>query len=120
MPDITKYAVAKNPSEWGDAPTYDQYADAKAEAQAQCACVIELTYSFDDSELVDDFREDETEEEDDRLDAVASRLSRDECVRLLEAACIQCYLDEDTVTLREAVAENLKDGTISESDIEEG
>lgn len=58
------------------------------------------------------------EEEEGRLDAIASRLSRDECVRLLEGASIQCYLDEDTATLREAVAANLKDGTIGESDIE--
>jgi len=45
-----------------------------------------------------------------------SRLSREECVQLLEGAGIQCYDHEPIEVLREAVEVNVKDGTIKEAD----
>ena len=47
-----------------------------------------------------------------------SRLPRDGCVRLLEAAGIQCYDSESIEVLREAVAANVEDGTITPQDLE--
>lgn len=57
MATITRYVVTDNPDEWGDAPTYDKYREARDEASRRNACVIELEYEYSDSSLVDDFRE---------------------------------------------------------------
>lgn len=56
--EITRYVVCEDPDEWGDGPTYEQakYEDAKREASSIGGCVVEITYEFSDSELVDDFR----------------------------------------------------------------
>ena len=48
-----------------------------------------------------------------------NQLTRDECVRLLESICIQCYDHETTEELREAVRVNLEDGTLPHSALEE-
>jgi hypothetical protein len=47
------------------------------------------------------------------------QLTREECVRLLESASIQCYEHETTETLREAVRVNLEDQTIPASALED-
>lgn len=47
------------------------------------------------------------------------RLSREEIVQLLEGASIQSYDSESTVELREALIENIIDGTIDEEAVEE-
>jgi hypothetical protein len=59
--DIERYAVAADPDEWGDAPLYDNYQEAKDDARRQGACVITLTYEYSDSEVTDDFRDREPE-----------------------------------------------------------
>lgn len=48
-----------------------------------------------------------------------NQLTREECVRLPESVCIQCYDHETVKQLREAVRVNLEDGTIPESALEE-
>lgn len=49
---------------------------------------------------------------------VVSRLSREECIRLLEPVGIQVYEEDSTEDLREAVLANLLDGTLSYEDID--
>lgn len=68
MSTITRYVVSPTPESWSDAThEYDTYRDALDVAIETCGCVTELTYTFDDSLLIDDFREmaeeDEEEEE---------------------------------------------------------
>jgi hypothetical protein len=53
---ITKYVVCEDPDEWGDEPPLDSYQEAKDEAERRCAAVVELTFEYTDSEVVDDFR----------------------------------------------------------------
>lgn len=56
---------------------------------------------------------------DPRVVALTLDLDRDACVTLLESASIQCYDEEDIGTLRTAVAENYKDGTLDAESIVE-
>ena len=46
---------------------------------------------------------------------IASTLSREQCVVLLEQVGIACFDYEGIAILREAVAVNLEDGTITEA-----
>ncbi len=43
-----------------------------------------------------------------------SWMDRSEICRILEGFCFACYDDESTETLRQALIENVKDGTIPE------
>ena len=47
-----------------------------------------------------------------------ARLSREDCVRLLENVHIQCSDSETVGVLREAVRSNVEDGTISPQELE--
>jgi hypothetical protein len=53
------YAVCEDPDDWGDAPLYDKYDVARAKAVETGGCVVEITFIYDESDLVDDFRETE-------------------------------------------------------------
>jgi hypothetical protein len=55
MSSIERYVVTADPDEWGDGPMLD-YDEARTLAAQHGACVVELTYEYADSELVDDFR----------------------------------------------------------------
>lgn len=48
----------------------------------------------------------------DSLDDVISRMSREACVTILESYGFACYDHESVGELREALAQNIKDGTI--------
>jgi hypothetical protein len=57
--NVYQYIVCEDPDDYAagifcDAGTSAK--EAKALAQEQNACVIELTFSFEDSELIEDFR----------------------------------------------------------------
>lgn len=58
MADITRYVVSKTPNDWYDGDEYEEreYERARAEAHRIDGCVTAVTYTFDDSELIDDFR----------------------------------------------------------------
>lgn len=58
-----------------------------------------------------------TTRRDDLLAAMIRDLDRASCERLLTAVSIQCYEHESDAELREAVAANYKDGTISGDDL---
>ncbi len=75
--------------------------------------VYELVREYLNNEVLEALEE---ERED---DDPADNLSRDACVAILERAGIQCYDDEDTATLREAVRVNLDDGTLTLGDLYE-
>jgi len=47
-----------------------------------------------------------------------ARLSRENCVRLLESISIQCYDSEPLHVLRDAIKANIADGTISRQALE--
>jgi hypothetical protein len=54
--EITKYYVGARDCNGGsDEGPYDNYEQAKAEAQRLGLCVIEYTFEFTDSCVVDDF-----------------------------------------------------------------
>ena len=59
--NIYKYMICKDPDNFSWATQYCKAGtsakEAKALAQEQNACVVELTFSFEDSELIEDFRE---------------------------------------------------------------
>ena len=50
---------------------------------------------------------------------ITAKLSREQCVDLLEGAGIQCYDTETVEELREAVQSNIEDGTIAYGDVKE-
>lgn len=56
MSEVVRYAVCADPDEWGDAVVFDTYEEARTHASSHDECVIELTYEYSDSELVDDLR----------------------------------------------------------------
>lgn len=68
----------------------------------------------------EEFDEDELERHADQLRMMekVSKISRERCVELLKAVCIQCYDDETVEILRVAVIENVLDGTINDMDLE--
>jgi len=118
MSTITRWAVTENPDDWGDAPTFDTYAEAKREAITLSECVICLTYTFDEQELVDDFRADEDEDEDeDRASEIISIMPREKCVKLLAFADIKSFDSESIYSLRDVVLAAFKEGLISEHEI---
>jgi hypothetical protein len=55
---------------------------------------------------------------DSAIDLFASDLSREDCVALLASISIDSNDDEPVEDLREAVAENMKDHTLDEDDVE--
>lgn len=57
MNNIYRYIACKCPSNPNEGMAYDSYNEARDAAAAFDGCVIEVTYSFEDSELVDDFRD---------------------------------------------------------------
>ncbi len=116
MSQIHTYAVTDDPDDWGDAPTYDTLDEARNAASTQGACIVELTYTFEDSEFLggaDDFRPVSK-----RRKADVDALSREALVAMLENEGIACYDDEGDEVLREAVRVNLDDGTIEEDQID--
>mgnify|MGYP003133735058 CR=1 FL=1 len=58
--DIHKYVVSVQPEDWSDGTYHDTYWEAVAHASKIAGCITEVVYSFDDSELVTDFRKEET------------------------------------------------------------
>jgi hypothetical protein len=80
---------------------------------------LDMVYYFPNVPYTEDEEpEDEEEEVSGLRNIQIARLPRDGCVRLLEAAGIQCYDSESTEVLREAVAANVEDGTITPQDLE--
>ena len=51
------YIVSSSPDNWGDGDEYTNGAKATESARAIEGCVTEITWEFDDSELVEDFRQ---------------------------------------------------------------
>ena len=49
---------------------------------------------------------------------IASQLTREQCVELLDGAGIECREDEGVEVLREAVQANIEDGTLAYGDVE--
>lgn len=60
---------------------------------------------------------DKTDVDQYNYEKVASRLTRDQCVTLLESVGIECYDDESQDTLQEAVRANLEDRTLNLEDL---
>lgn len=52
------------------------------------------------------------------LAAKIAVLPRERCVEILTSVSIQCYDSEPTEVLREAIASNIDDGTLSRSSVE--
>lgn len=64
MPSILRYVVTSTPDEGGEGYEYDDYDEAKSAAAEQGACVIEHTYEWSESEMVDDFRPGKEDDEE--------------------------------------------------------
>lgn len=69
MSTVSRYVVSATPEDWNDGDECDSYEEAKGIAAERGACVTEITYTFEDSELVDDFRP-TPDEEDDPVDLI--------------------------------------------------
>ena len=54
---VCLYFVCEDPAEWQDGKPYETYSQAQAQARVRHKCVVEATFTYDDSDLVDDFRE---------------------------------------------------------------
>lgn len=71
--------------------------DSEQQAIAQLESIVEMVRAMDKKSAGEDY---------------AKTLSREQMVKLLEDAGIQCYDSEDEETLAEAIAENIADGTL--------
>ena len=60
---IYKYYACRNPDRYFEGTGYDLYREARDAASVYDGCVVEVTYTYDDSEMVDDFRSDEGKDE---------------------------------------------------------
>jgi hypothetical protein len=56
---VCMYAVCQDPDSWQDGNFYDRYDVARVKAVETGGCVVEVTFTYDESDLVDDFRETE-------------------------------------------------------------
>ena len=52
-----KYIACRNPDRYSDGTMYETYEEARDAAAVFNGCVIELTFTLEDSEMVDDFRD---------------------------------------------------------------
>lgn len=59
---IARYVVSNTPEEWGDGSMYNHYDEARAAAIESSGCVTEIEYEYSDSSLVDDFRNEESDD----------------------------------------------------------
>jgi hypothetical protein len=59
---IYKYIVTNDPSNIDGGMEYERAQVAIEAARLRSACVVELSFAFEDSELVEDFREEEGED----------------------------------------------------------
>jgi hypothetical protein len=48
---------------------------------------------------------------------IIDRMHREDVIKTLESVSIQCYDEESTESLRDALFENVKDGTIHQTDL---
>lgn len=104
MSMVYKYMVHDFGQHWGDGAEFDSLNSARSSAEPGQA-ITELSYEFDDSEIVEH-----------GYPTSISSLSRETCIRILESVAIECFDDEATEDLREAVRVNCADGTIDADD----
>lgn len=58
--DILRYVILTGQGDEADEGVeYDSYEQCKADARREHGAVVARTYTYDDSELIDDFRDDE-------------------------------------------------------------
>lgn len=62
--EIEKYVVLRKKDDPIDGHLYDDYEEVRNDAFGQRGCVVALTFTFSDSELVDDFTKEPKEDED--------------------------------------------------------
>ena len=73
---ILRYTVADDKELTNESPEYDNYAEARSAACERRGVVMQYTYQFDDSELVDDFTEPEDATGEDEPDCPACKNAR--------------------------------------------
>ena len=57
------YVVTDDPDDWGNGDEYTRPNEAKLAAARRGACVVEIEWEFSDSELIEDYRDDDDEED---------------------------------------------------------